>query len=225
MRTTPPPIAVLCTALLLALAPPDDLGAQEGGSGRIYLSGGLQGLEVAELNALLSERGLPTFSDDQLAVGLGLDGSFGGWRVGVEGSMLLGESETEDGVERSLGGRFAFLQAGYDLPVPGLRIYPLVGGGLGSLDLEATPEGPVEFGELLDGSGSGSDLSTGGILLKAGLGAEVPLGRARLGIRGGYVLSPGGTDWSVQGREVGGGPDAGIEGFYLRGVVGLGERP
>jgi hypothetical protein len=48
-------------------------------------------------------------------------------------------------------------------------------------------------------------------------------GGPTLGVRGGWVLSPIHGDWSLDGREILGGPDLGITGPYVRLFIGFGS--
>lgn len=214
------PLAVLAVVAVAAAGP---AAGQTGG--RLYFSGGLQIVETDELNRLLDAQGLPTFDEEHLTAGLGLDRRSGRWLVGAEAALLLAEEETGGGFDRSLGGRFGLLQGGYVFPlVGGLRVYPLAGVGWSDLDFTTSRDGTVPFDDLVEGPGPGSEVSTGGLILQPGLGVDLVGGGLTVGVRGGYTFAPGEAEWDAQDVTVEGGPDIGLEGAFLRATVGFSNR-
>lgn len=215
--------SALLAALALLAAASAPASGQDGG--RLYFSAGLQTLEIDELNGRLEAAGLPTFDDRPVTLGVGLDRQSGSWMLGAEAVMLLAEEETADGFERSLDGRLALLEAGYVVPLAaGLRVYPLAGVGLSDLDLTTSREGSVPFDDLLEGPGPGSEVTTGGFVLQPGLGLDLVTGGVTVGVRGGWMFSPGEADWEAADVTVEGGPDVGMEGPFLRASVGFSDR-
>jgi hypothetical protein len=215
--------SALLAALALLAGAAVPASGQDGG--RLYFSAGLQTLEIDELNGQLEAEGLPTFDDRPVTLGVGLDRQSGSWLLGAEAVMMLAEEETAGGFERSLDGRFALLEAGYVVPLGGgLRVYPLAGVGLSDLDLTTSQEGSVPFGDLLDGPGPGSEITTGGFVLQPGLGVDLMAGGVTVGVRGGWMFSPGEAEWEAADVTVEGGPDVGMEGFFVRASVGFSDR-
>lgn len=216
-RTT---AALAALALLAAAAAP--LAGQDGG--RLFFSAGVQTVDVDELNGRLDARGLPTFDDRPVTLGVGLDQQSGPWLLGAEAVMMLAEEETADGFERSLDGRFALIEAGYVVPLGGgIRVYPLAGVGLSDLDFTTSREGSVPFDGLLEGPGPGSEVTTGGFVLQPGVGVDLVSGGVTVGVRGGWMFSPGEAEWEASDVTVEGGPDAGIEGMFLRASIGFSD--
>lgn len=210
-------------AILACAAAAGPLAGQDGG--RLFFSAGMQGTDVDELNALLAAEGLPTFDDRHVTLGVGLDRQSGPWLLGAEATMLLAEEEAGGGFERSIDGRYGVIETGYVVPLGGgLRVYPLAGVGLSDVDFTTSQEGSVAFDELLEGPGPGSEVSTGGVILQPGLGADLVSGGVTLGVRGGWVFSPGEAEWEAADVTVEGGPDVGMEGFFLRASVGFSDR-
>lgn len=214
--------AVPAAAAALLLLAPRPASAQAPGQGRLFLTGGLQVLDVGELNQRLRARGLPTFSDERLALGLGIDRRVGPWILGAEGAFLPAEETSAGGFRRSLGARYGLLQAGFLFPlVSGLRVYPLAGVGLGSVELTTSGGEPVGFGDVLAGPVPGSEVGTGGLLLQGGAGVDLAVGGVTVGVRGGYTLTPGAAEWSWRDETLADPPDAGLEGAFLRAVLGI----
>lgn len=215
--------SALLAAVALLAAASVPVSGQDGG--RLYFSAGLQTLEIDELNGLLEADGLPTFDDRPVTLGVGLDRQSGSWLLGAEAVMMLAEEETAGGFERSLDGRFALLEAGYVVSLGGgLRVYPLAGVGLSDLSLATSQEGSVPFDDLLEGPGPGSKVTTGGFVLQPGLGVDLVAGGVTIGVRGGWMLSPGEAEWEAADVTVEGGPDVGMEGPFLRASVGFSDR-
>lgn len=211
----------IAAAALLLLAPAPG-SAQAPGQGRLFLTGGLQVLDVAELNQRLRARGLPTFSEERLALGLGIDRRVGPWLLGAEGALLPAEETSAGGLRRSLGARYGVLQAGFLLPLAsGLRVYPLAGVGLGSVELTTSGGDAVGFDDVLDGPVPGSEVGTGGLMLQGGLGVDLAVGGVTVGVRGGYTFTPGAAEWSRRGETVEDAPDVGLEGAFLRAVLAV----
>lgn len=220
-KTTLAALAV-AAAPALACIGTSAAAAQAPDQGRLFVTAGFQTVEVAELNRRLRARGLPTFSDEHVTLGLGLDRRAGRWIVGAEGALLLAEEKSARGFQRSLGARFGLLQAGFLVPLgSGLRVYPLAGLGLSAVELSTTGEEEVGFDELLDGPGPGSELGTGGIVLQGGFGVDLSAGRLTVGLRGGYSFTPGRAEWSWRDQTVEDGPDLGLDGPFVRAVLGL----
>lgn len=222
-------VATIAALSVLALSTAGPLSAQaeaDGrGAGRLFVSGGVQVVDTEELNQLLESRGLPPLSDEHVTLGLGIDQQSGRWLLGGEAALLLAEEETGDGFERSLSGRYGLLEAGFVFPLAdGLRVYPLAGLGRSDLDFTTTRDGSVAFDELLEGPGPGSEVSTGGWILQPGLGLDLVTGGFSVGVRGGYVFAPGEAEWEAEEITVEGGPDVGLEGFFVRATLGVAGR-
>ena len=231
MRTSFPTTAV--AGLFLALLP-SAAGAQavpagsHAPAGYGYFQAGTLGLDLDELNARLSAAGLP-----------GLDGSvpmWGGAGYGIVGRFHLGgvghgglDPAAIGGSTRvGLKGGYGLARAKYEaLSAGGFTVLPAVGMGAGALSLSLSDLAAPTFDEVLDDPGRGSTLSTGLMfLVDVGLAVDYRLALSRsdegaawglaLGLEGGYLLTPGGTSWTLDGiNGVSGGPDLGIEGFYL----------
>ena len=90
--------------------------------------------------------------------------------------------------------------------------------------------GPT-FEDVLTDPGRGAELSTSGFLLDLGVSVDVIArhiddhhahGGPLLGLRAGYILAPVKGDWQLGEREIAGGPRMGVEGAYVRAMLGFG---
>lgn len=223
----------LAAAAVLALAAPG--WARNGGGGAAYFAFGWRQVDLDGLNAALSGGGYPAFSDRYFLMG-------GGGHAVVGYDLILGGEvhglvrRQDSGLARrtAVSGGYAVFNVGYSLyRSAGLMVYPLVGLGGGSLQLEVSERAMPSFAEVLDDPGRGSRLTTGGLLLDLALGADYLLalregkdsrGGLVFGVRAGYTWAPLEGDWRLDGTDVAEGPDAGIEGPYVRLVIGRGSR-
>lgn len=217
------PTTVVLAALLAVLAWSAPAAAQ--GSGRLFFTGGLHRMELDELNQRLRARGLPAFSDDLVALGVGLDSRSGSWLLGGEALLFLAEEESGGGLDRSLDGRFGVVEAGYAVPLAaGFRVYPMLGAGWSDLKLAVSQGDAVPFDDVLEGASTGAEVSTGGLIFQPGLGADLVTGGFTVGIRGGWIFSPGTAEWSSDDVAVEDGPDIGLEGPFLRATLGFADN-
>jgi hypothetical protein len=101
----------------------------------------------------------------------------------------------------------------------------LTGLGAGGLLLNIGDDEASNFGDVLADPNRSAMLSKGSILVSLGAGLEYQFGRpsgggVRLGLRGGYLLSVLGSDWQLDQDRLSGGPDAIMQGPFLRLTVG-----
>ncbi|MGD8319994.1 MAG: hypothetical protein PVJ02_06055 [Gemmatimonadota bacterium] len=205
--------------------PPESDGRRVEGFGAFRA--GVLHLDLDDVNARLGSAGLP-----------GLDANvpvWGGGGYGRVGDVLLG-LELHGGLDPSAGSRVrrVSLRGGYGLararyvipPVGGVTVYPTLGAGAGALWLRIATPGDVTFDHVLRDPAQSATLSTGvHPVLDVGVGLELRIrttgGDAHaagilLGVEAGYMLAPARASWTLGGlSDATGGPDLGIEGFYL----------
>lgn len=202
-----------------------------GDSRASYLSVGWQRIDVDGLNGALTDAGYPAFDENALTVGAGTYTTRRGLLIGVEGHGFLVPSETTDNDEfrTRYGGGYGVLKLGTAAPATGnVVIVPAVGIGAGATTLSIQERSSPSFEEVLDDPRRGVRMTQGGLVLDASVGLEYRFRPSRpgrggmlLGVTAGYTATPALGDWKIEeGNDVSGGPDAGIEGFYLRGSLG-----
>ncbi len=112
--------------------------------------------------------------------------------------------------------------AGY--PTFASEMVSLGGGGL-QLDIEN--EGSADnFDDVLDDPNRSASVTRASLLVHLGGGLEYQFGTpgkgrtARLGLRAGYMISALSSDWQLGDSSLPGGPDASLQGPFLRLTIG-----
>lgn len=220
---SPPPSAALEAEVQTDM--PFDMG--------IYM---LMGWQRPDFNALiqrLSSQGFQGYSQDLFAVGGGLNLGFGSLLTEMQGwvnlSLPVVNTEYITWSYASTG----LLNLGYLFrPARGIRLYPVLGIGMGILDLQFSQRNPVlDFDSFLKNPGRQGRLSSLMLVLHAGLGidAQWPMldnWGLRMGLRGGWLWTPVPSSfWQVDNLFVDdgnsgtilipGGPAVGMTGPYL----------
>ena len=200
---------------------------EERGTG--FFAVGTQLTDLAPLNDRLSGAGYPTFASEMVSLG------GGGYGVVANRLMLGGEGHgllTADGSRRgrsvSVGGGYGLFNLGYLFrPASGLRAYPLIGLGGGGLQLEIESTGTADnFDAVLDDPNRSASVARASLLVNLGGGLEYQFGTpgegrtARLGLRAGYMISALSSDWQLGDHSLAGGPDASLQGPFLRLTIG-----
>ncbi len=203
-----------------------------------YLSLGLNRVDTSDFQARLDRTGLgyPRQPRDHFSVGGG--GLFCARRlvIGLEGHALFSSDRNGAGYRTNLSGACGVIQVGYALvSSETFSLYPLIGFGGGAFTWKVQEDiVPGTFEDVIRHPAMGTSLLNASFLLQAALGADywLPLGRGRgtsslvLGVRVGYAYSAFGHNWEVQmydrTLELEGAPEFGINGPFLRLVVGWG---
>jgi hypothetical protein len=212
-------------------APP---APQNGGRG--WFAIGVQQADIGDLNDALARRSLPTYSKSFLSLGGGGHAIRDRLLIGGEGHALLQADETSaDGLLRtSLLGGYGLFDLGYQVvQARRLAVYPMVGIGGGALSLKILERDPPVFDDLLRNPRRGTSVSTAGLLLNAGVGANwlFPARPGRrggfsVGVHAGWMFAPLEARWFVNGTnaDVANGPDARMTGGWFRVSIGGGTR-
>jgi hypothetical protein len=193
---------------------------------------GVHWLDVSELNDELQSGGLATFDSAVFTYG-GSGHGFIGDRIiiGGEGHGFSQESSNSTYVQRLSGG-YGFFNAGYVLfDRWNLRLYPMAGIGGGAVTLRISEIASLTFDDIIANPAREVQVSTGGFLAQIGGGLDYFLvlnetdeerSGLVLGARVGYTFPFSKADWSMGTQNIIGGPDLGIEGLYVRFMVGGG---
>jgi hypothetical protein len=205
-----------------------------GGKGAFMI--GWSGLDLEPLNQVLVASGYPPFEEDYLTLGGGGFAVLGRFVIGGQGHGYLPDKQD---VSLASGNQRTSLAAGVgfvDLGVVawsrrGLSLIPFVGLGGGALLFEIQELSSPSFGEVLQQPGRRSQLSTSGFLVDLGVNLDWLVGPVRddvrfgaaVGLRVGWIFSPFQGDWQLDGRDIAGGPRMGVEGPYVRFMLGGGS--
>lgn len=201
--------------------------SEEQGAG--FFAIGTQFTDLAPLNDRLRNAGYPTFASEMVSLGGGGYGVVANrLMLGGEGHGLLTADGSVGGRNVSIGGGYGLFNLGYLFrPTTGLRAYPLLGLGGGGLLLDIESEGTADsFDEVLDNPNRSASVGRVSLLVSLGGGLEYQFGTpgkgrsARLGLRAGYMVSALNSDWQLDENSLAGGPDASVQGPFVRLTIG-----
>lgn len=207
--------------------------AKEGG-GMGYSMFGWSTIDIKALNSRLESKGYSNISDNFISFGGGGHGIINNKVIiGGEGHGVFGKEVTSGNYKNSINVGYGFFNLGYIVySVKELRFYPLLGLGVGGMNLKIVEKvTSLSFDDVLDDPKRRVELSTGGFLLNLALGIDYLLklgedekGKAGLifGLRAGYTLSPFKGGWDMDEIEISGAPEIGITGPYIRLMIGGG---
>ena len=210
-------------------APSTEPPKKEEGAG--FFSIGTQFTDLGSLNNRLAEAGYPTFTSEMLSLGGGGYGVVANrLLLGGEGHALTTTDGTFQGRTVSVGGGYGLFTLGYLFrPTSNLRAFPLAGVGGGGLQLEIESTGdPNNFDEILNNPNRSATVGRASLLVSLGGGIEYQFGPpgksggVRLGLRAGYVISALNSDWQLDENSLSGGPDATMQGPFIRLTIGGG---
>jgi len=208
----------------------DDL---HGGQG--YFMIGWSALDLQRLNDALAPSGYPHFSEDFLSLGGGGHAILGWLVIGGQGHAYISQEHdaalTGGNYRTSVSAGSGFIDLGFVLwSREDFLLTPLVGLGGGGLTLDIRELSSPTFSDVLTQPGRRSTLNTGGFLVDLGFSLNWIVNRGHgphhggpsIGLRAGWVLSPIDGHWQLHEQDVAGGPELGIDGPYVRFMIGGG---
>ncbi|PSQ88166.1 MAG: hypothetical protein BRD30_07570 [Bacteroidetes bacterium QH_2_63_10] len=205
----------------------EDPSMEEQGAG--FFAVGTQFTDLGPLNNRLADAGYPTFASETVSLGGGGYGVVANrLMLGGEGHGLITADGTFEGRTVSVSGGYGLFTVGYLFrPTPKLRVYPQAGLGGGGLQLEIGSTGDAdEFDDILENPNRSATVGQASLLVSLGGGLEYRFGEpdgdggVLLGLRAGYVISALNSDWQLDEDALGGGPDATMQGPFIRLTIG-----
>jgi len=206
----------------------------------IYTLGGWMRPDLSALNQKLGEQNFQPFARDQFSLGGGMQLGFGSLMTEFQGAINLSLPAVNSEYITSQSTGFGLFNLGFILrPTRDLRIYPLLGVGMGFVDLQFTQRNSVmDFDSFLKTPGRQGQISSFTLLLNAGLGLDyyfrfIDDFGFRLGLRGGWLWSPiqsnfwqvsnlfSNSDSNNSSLAVPGGPNVGMTGPYIQVLLGF----
>ncbi len=220
-------------ATVQAQAPDGDAPSPESSTeeGAGFFAVGAQFTDLEPLNNRLAEAGYPTFASEMISLGGGGYGVVADrLLLGGEGYGLLTADGTFQGRNVSVDGGYGLFTLGYLFrPTSNLRVYPQVGFGGGGLQLDIGSQGNAdEFDDILENPNRSATVGQGSFLVSLGGGLEYQFGApdenggVRLGLRAGYMISALNSEWQLGENSLSGGPDATMQGPFIRLTLGGG---
>ncbi|MFB6273995.1 MAG: hypothetical protein ABEL51_13985 [Salinibacter sp.] len=203
-----------------------ETAASNGGAG--FFSIGVQFADLAALNNRLSSKGYPTFSSEMVSIGGGGYTVLNRFLIGGQGHGLITGEQGYNGRDVSVGGGYGLFTLGYLFrPTSNLHVYPQVGLGGGGVRLEIGSRGDAEnFDDVLNDPNRSASVGRASLLVSLGGGLEYQFGGPeehgglRLGLRAGYLVSALNSDWQINTTTLSGGPDATLQGPFIRLTIG-----
>lgn len=213
----------------LAQQPAPDLSSEHrGGAG--FFAIGTNIAQLGSLNDRLGASGYPSFGTRLLSLGGGGYRIIGGrFLLGGEGHGVLAPTNTSQGRHVSLRGGYGLATLGYLAVVhPRWQVHPKIGTGLGGFSVQIGNADDTTFDDILDDPNREAELNRGQFLMSLSLQVAYRLsdpngGGFHIGLQAGYLLAPAGSDWTLGGRTLENGPEAGLGGPFFRLLLGGGH--
>lgn len=199
-----------------------------------YFMSGYQAFDLSGMNRQLIDMGYPELPTGSFSIGGGGHFLLKNWLIGGEGFGLPGSSVGNDNYMANHAGGYGFFNLGYLLwHTPSFFLYPVVGFGGGgmTLNLKEKEEQTTSFPDILASPGREVNLQNGGFMLNLSVLANYMIlgeksagysGGFILGVKAGYILNIGGTDWYQNNEKLNDAPSSGISGPYVGIVIGGG---
>lgn len=208
--------------------PPSKDVVEDEGDG--YFAIGTYLIDLTPLNDRLDNAGYPTFASEMISIGGGGYGVVNRILLGGEGHGLITADQGFNGRNVTVGGGYGLFTLGYLFrPHSSVRVFPQLGFGGGGLQLEIGSQGSADqFDDILDDPTRSATIGKTSMLVSIGAGLEYEFSGPdeesglRLGLRAGYLLSPLNSDWQLDEMTLSGGPDATMQGPFLRLTIGGG---
>lgn len=221
-------IIVLCLTIgMTASAQPTTMGSYDGGAMAYFLTGGRM-LNLTDLDRRLVEEYDTRFNTSFfMTVGGGGQVTFGSIILEGEGQRIMGITRNTDSYQIELQGSYGLFNVGLAPFRPfGIRLYPLLGVGRGTMELKISERAVLPLDTTEAQSDYPREFSSSSILFNLGLGMDYILNLSGeemdktvlvMGLRGGYILSPFDDRWEFAGT-----PRSNMSGFYFRFMIGGG---
>jgi hypothetical protein len=194
--------------------------------------------DLGGINTALAGQEFESLDETVASLGGGIHVLLGRWIVGAEGFGLFPRESTRAGDAwraRLMGGGGVFNVGYVMVQAGGVTLYPIVGIGGGGLTLQMEDRSFPTFDEVLADPGRSSIMTTMSMIVQPAIGVDhlIPFGREvegvvpglLLGIRFGYTFTPLNSDWYRHRSRIPGGPSQGMEGGFVRIMIGGGHRP
>jgi len=227
-------LALAVTATAAAAQEPATAGVKPEVRGYLLIGG--VGLDLDGINGSLGAQGFSEIGGETFSMGGGGHVLLGRWLLGAEGFGLFPrESDTPGGEwQARISGGGGLVNVGYTVVrAGGTSVYPMLGIGAGGLTLQMTEQGRPTFDDVMASPGRGSTLTRVAMLVQPAVGLD-HLVRVRevdgmlagvvVGVRAGYTFSPVTSPWYLDTMRLAGSPDQGMEGAFVRVMIGGGTR-
>lgn len=200
-------------------------------SGKMLGFGGMQWINVTEMNRLLLQSGYPQLTDEFYHYGALYQVSDGLLITEIEYSQIYPQKVSLDVYQTVLGANYLMLNVGFGLvDTDWLQMYPIFGVSRSGMTLEVTEEKPFNFESVISNATRLVELTKVSYVIQAGIGMDfsfeigdgTPL-KMTFGVRAGYFYTVYSENWMANGISITGGPNTGLDGWYVRFLIGISE--
>lgn len=189
-----------------------------------FVTIGGAGINVDDMNDLLTHKGYKRFKDYSYILGGGVYKKIGRSILEIELSSILWNSCKSSSNKSSMKSLYGVLNYGINvLPGCSFTLFPYVGCGFGKIWLDLTASS-IPFDTLLDHKPNTLRLDQKTFFVNAGLGFDVTFKKfeypLKIGLRAGYAFDPtDANDWFEDNVKVKGGPKINISCPFARIVI------
>jgi hypothetical protein len=222
-------VACLCLLFVSQIRAQDRPAIRHAGGGGFTIGYGT--MDVSPLH-LFVPGGVSSFNNNQLLLGGMGHGFLGNFVIGGSGSAIVGDKIKTGAYNYSLGGGVGTFDFGY-LVVnrEKVRVFPLLGVGGGGYGIHITENNSVSAAGIRADPSREVNISQGGFVFDLSLNLNVipvlnynekdrSYGGLMTGLKVGYLYGLPSSDWRFSGGDITGGPDFGLNMFYVKLIVG-----
>lgn len=197
---------------------------------KLYISGGVQFLDMTELNAAISAAGLPALPYDYPTIGFSYQLAQNRVCTEFECQWLIKLSADEAPYQSSYWGFYTAYHVGYlVVNTSHFNLFPDFGIGYGKQNAALVEYSSQTLSGFIAGSPLNLRLESSSFLLFLGIGMDFMFGKDTssdavnfaLGLRTGYCYQAGSAQWSANDVDLAQSPDNRMSGFYLKLFVGI----
>ena len=224
-------LAVLLTAVTSANA--EGSSEKSGLKQSDFFSFGAYVADIDKLNAELSANGIVEIPEWFYSIGLNGKRSINkNTFFELDGNVLIRKEASNGLYKSSLMGTNVVAGLSYLCQGNKIDFYPMIGVGIGFLRLKIADhsDSDYSFDDALKNPRKELSALNTSLIIDIGVSTEYKIKNSQNGDRGfiigarfGYQFAPLVSEWKMGGKELGGGPDIGIHGFYLKMMIGQGK--
>lgn len=199
--------------------------------GGLGLSIGYGYMDVSKLHVFVSDN-ISKFSSNHLVMGATAFAIRNRCIYGLNGYSITGDLIKTDSINVSLKGGVGTFDFGYIiLNKKNLKFYPMIGIGGSGFGIKIDKNKDVSASNISDNPGQEINITKGGFVGDFSLNLNLfpslectdknsSCGGIMTGLKVGYVYSIPSTDWKFAGGDITGGPNFGINMFYVKLIIG-----
>lgn len=199
--------------------------------GGLALSAGYGYMDVSKLHVFVSDN-VTKFSSNHFVMGATAFAIRDKCIYGISGYAITGDLIKSDSINISVKGGVGTFDFGFlILNEKNVKFYPMIGIGGSGFGLKIEKNNDVSVSNISDNPGQEINITKGGFVADLSLNLNfIPSldseekkcssGGIMTGLKVGYVYSLPSSDWKFSGGDITGGPNFGINMFYVKLIIG-----